>query len=120
MTLKTTPVQALAIYGVLALAPALVSWIPVVGPILFSHDLILYFGIALVAGIFLLGQDWIMRNFGLYIELNLLTPNLVYVVIAIALLGGLIGLILSFMLAFKAHKGLWEGYPLLDSVGRDS
>jgi uncharacterized protein (DUF697 family) len=31
---KKNPVQALAIYGVFALAPALLSWIPVVGPIL--------------------------------------------------------------------------------------
>ena len=33
------------------------------------------------------------RSFRLFIELNLLTPGLVYVVIAITLVGGLIGLI---------------------------
>lgn len=50
-------------------------------------------GILLVTGIFLLGQDWVARSFGLFIELNLLTPNLVYVVITVTLLGFLIGLI---------------------------
>jgi putative ABC transport system permease protein len=50
-------------------------------------------GILLVSGMFLLGQDWIAREFGLFVELDLLTPNLVYVVMAVAALGGLIGLI---------------------------
>jgi putative ABC transport system permease protein len=50
-------------------------------------------GIALISGIFLLGQDWIAREFGLFVELNLLTPGLVYVVMAVALAGSLIGLI---------------------------
>ncbi|UCH40554.1 MAG: ABC transporter permease [Gammaproteobacteria bacterium] len=50
-------------------------------------------GVLLVYTLFLLGQDWIARSFGLFVELNLLTPSLVYVVIAVALLGCLIGLI---------------------------
>jgi len=50
-------------------------------------------GILLVSGIFLLGQDWIARKFGLFVELNLFTPTRVYVLIAIALFGCLIGVI---------------------------
>lgn len=50
-------------------------------------------GIGLVYGIFLLGRDYIARAFGLFIELNLFTPNLVYVVLLVTLLGCLIGLI---------------------------
>jgi len=50
-------------------------------------------GILIVYGIFLLGHDWIARKFGLFIEMNLLTPNLVYVVLLVTLIGILIGLI---------------------------
>lgn len=50
-------------------------------------------GILLVAGILLLGQNWIAVTFGLFIELNLLTPNLLYVVITVTILAFLIGLI---------------------------
>lgn len=50
-------------------------------------------GIMLVYGIFMIGQDWIASNFGLFIELNLLAPNLVYYVLSITLIGCLIGLI---------------------------
>ena len=41
----------------------------------------------------MLGQDWITREFGLVVELNLFTPGLVYVLIAIALFACLVGLI---------------------------
>ena len=51
-------------------------------------------GILLVCSIFMLGQGWIASRFGLFIELNLLTPNLVYGVL-FALTGCLIGLIPS-------------------------
>lgn len=51
------------------------------------------FGILLVCGIFMLGQCWIASRFGLFIELNLLTPNLVYVLLSLVLPGCLIGLI---------------------------
>jgi putative ABC transport system permease protein len=50
-------------------------------------------GVLFVSGLFLLGQDWIAREFGLFVELNLFTPELVYVLIAVALVGCLIGLI---------------------------
>jgi putative ABC transport system permease protein len=50
-------------------------------------------GIATIYSIFLLGQDWIARTFGLFIELNLFTPNLVYIVLLIVLFGCLVGLI---------------------------
>lgn len=50
-------------------------------------------GILLVCGIFMLGQGWIASRFGLFIELNLLTPNLVYGLLLITLIGCLIGLI---------------------------
>ena len=50
-------------------------------------------GILLVCGIFMLGQGWIASRFGLFIELNLLTPNLVYGLLLITLTGCLIGLI---------------------------
>ena len=50
-------------------------------------------GIMLIYVIFMLGQGWIASRFGLFIELNLLTPNLVYGVLLIALIGCLIGLI---------------------------
>lgn len=50
-------------------------------------------GIMLVYGFFILGQGWIASTFGLFIELNLMTPNLVYSVLLIALVGCLIGLI---------------------------
>ncbi|MDH3629758.1 MAG: ABC transporter permease [Gammaproteobacteria bacterium] len=50
-------------------------------------------GIILVYGVFLLGHGWIARQFGLFIEMNLLTPNLVYVVLLVMLIGFLIGLI---------------------------
>lgn len=50
-------------------------------------------GIGLVYGALLLGQDLIARSLGLFVELNLLTPSLVYVVISVALLGCLVGLI---------------------------
>ena len=33
---------------------------------------------------------------------------------------GLIGLVGSIWLAMQANKGVWEGYPLLSSVGRGS
>lgn len=32
---------------------------------------------------------------------------------------GLIGFVFSIILALKANKGLWEGYPLLEGVGRE-
>jgi putative ABC transport system permease protein len=47
----------------------------------------------LVCGIFMLGQGWIASRFGLFIELNLLTPNLVYGLLLITLISCLIGLI---------------------------
>lgn len=50
-------------------------------------------GILLVCGLFMLGQGWIASRFGLFIELNLLTPNLVYGLLLITLIGCLIGLI---------------------------
>ena len=50
-------------------------------------------GIGLVAAAVALARDWIANSFGLFIELNLLTPELVYVVIAVMLVGGLIGVI---------------------------
>lgn len=50
-------------------------------------------GILLVCAIFMLGQGWIASRFGLFIELNLLTPNLVYGLLLITLIGCLIGLI---------------------------
>lgn len=50
-------------------------------------------GILLVCGIFMLGQGWIASRFGLFIELNLLTPNLVYGLLLITLISCLIGLI---------------------------
>ena len=50
-------------------------------------------GIGLVSVIFMFGQSWIAGHFGLYIELKLLTPSLVYVVGAVAGCGCLIGLI---------------------------
>ncbi|MDH3762178.1 MAG: ABC transporter permease [Gammaproteobacteria bacterium] len=50
-------------------------------------------GILLVCAIFMLGQGWIASRFGLFIELNLLTPNLVYGLLLITLTGCLIGLI---------------------------
>lgn len=43
--------------------------------------------------IFVLGQVWIASTFGLFIELNLLTPKLVYNVLLITLIGCMIGLI---------------------------
>ena len=43
--------------------------------------------------IFVLGQGWIASTCGLFIELNLLTPNLVYSLLLITLIGCLIGLI---------------------------
>ena len=53
----------------------------------------LSFGILLIYGIFLLGQGWIAHVFGLFIGLNPLTLNLVYIILLVALFGCLIGLI---------------------------
>ena len=39
------------------------------------------------------GRDSIAQAFGLFVELNLFTPGTVYVVVAVALLGCLIGLV---------------------------
>ena len=50
-------------------------------------------GIALVYAILLPGQDWIASEFGLFVELNLLNQNGVYVVLLVALFGCLVGLI---------------------------
>ena len=43
--------------------------------------------IMLVYGIFIPGQGWIASSFGLFIELNLFTPNLVYGVLLIVVIG---------------------------------
>ena len=48
-------------------------------------------GVALVAAAVVLASDWLARAFGLSIELNLWTPELVYVVITVTLFGGPIG-----------------------------
>ena len=50
-------------------------------------------GVLLVSAIFLFGQNWIAREFGLFVELNLLAPGPVYVLSAVAVVGCLIGLV---------------------------
>ena len=50
-------------------------------------------GIALISGVLVFGQGWIASEFGLFIGLNMLSPNLVHVVLLVALFGCLIGLI---------------------------
>jgi putative ABC transport system permease protein len=49
-------------------------------------------GVGLVWAMFLFGQGFLASEFGLYIELNLITVKLVFLVVAVALSGGLIGL----------------------------
>ena len=58
-----------------------------------AHFAGIVLGVALVSAIFLFGQNWIAREFGLFVELNLLAPGPVYVLCAVALIGCLIGLV---------------------------
>jgi len=65
----------------------------ILGEALFITIAGLGLGILLVYSIFVIGQGWIAQTFGLFMNLNLFTLNLVYMVLLVVLFGGLIGLI---------------------------